>query len=573
MPAEVRVSRSDPIYNAHGYLTKVPYTAILPFIEALTSPGDLVLDVFAGSGMTGVAAAVTGRRAELRDISALGRHIGTNYLTPIPERELREAGQRVVARATQRLGDAYVVPCAACTQQCEMSKAIWTFRYACPSCGEAVNYYQRFKEAGWVKASMTCAHCAAPFNPRGAARVGELPVLDCVRCSCSRVLREQTHHQPAEIDLDQFSFPDVRISPRRQMFQASALAKHGLSSTASFFTARNLAALAALRDEILSEPAEATREKLLFCFTAILARASKRYQWHPKRPLNASNHNYYIAPVFYEWNVFELFGRKVEAATRADRRLLQEARARGLDELPQTAYRLGSADALDLADGSVDLVFTDPPFGSNIFYSDMNLFQEVWLGVQTDHTNEAVVDRIPSTDGRTAERYEALLVASLLECRRVLKPGGHLALVFSNSTGAMWSLIQRAIAASGLRLLHVSVLDKGQRSVKGLASGFEDVVTSDLVLTMRKERASLMELEEPPKRALDAVLGEALASTTAAVSPTAIYLLVVKEFLRNGWRLEAVDVAEIRNRVSALGLHVNPATGLFAPDGDAGIAA
>ena len=42
LPPEVSVRRSaDPIYMAHGYLTKVPVRAIIPFLEAFTKPGDL----------------------------------------------------------------------------------------------------------------------------------------------------------------------------------------------------------------------------------------------------------------------------------------------------------------------------------------------------------------------------------------------------------------------------------------------------------------------------------------------------------------------------------------------------
>ena len=47
-------------------------------------------------------------------------------------------------------------------------------------------------------------------------------------------------------------------------------------------------------------------------------------------------------------------------------------------------YELASVDALKhLGAESVDYVFTDPPFGSNIFYSDMSLFHEAWLGRRT----------------------------------------------------------------------------------------------------------------------------------------------------------------------------------------------
>ena len=60
LPKDVWASRSDPVYMAHSYLTTVPVGAIEPFIEAFTKPGDVVLDPFAGSGMTGVAAAAVG---------------------------------------------------------------------------------------------------------------------------------------------------------------------------------------------------------------------------------------------------------------------------------------------------------------------------------------------------------------------------------------------------------------------------------------------------------------------------------------------------------------------------------
>ena len=36
-------------------------------------------------------------------------------------------------------------------------------------------------------------------------------------------------------------------------------------------------------------------------------------------------------------------------------------------------------------------VVTDPPLGSNIFYCDMSLFREAWLGRMTDNAREAVV--------------------------------------------------------------------------------------------------------------------------------------------------------------------------------------
>jgi len=54
--ADIREGKNDPIYNAHGYHTKVPPRGIIPYILHYTEPGDLTLDPSCGSGMTGVAA-------------------------------------------------------------------------------------------------------------------------------------------------------------------------------------------------------------------------------------------------------------------------------------------------------------------------------------------------------------------------------------------------------------------------------------------------------------------------------------------------------------------------------------
>jgi DNA modification methylase len=566
IPTEVSVKRSDPIYNAHGYLTKVPVTAIEPFIEALSKPGDVVLDMYGGSGMTGIAAGMLGRRGEVRDISTLGRHIGSNYVNLVEPEALRAEADRVVARAVERLGAVYAARCEACAETGVLSRTVWSYVYECARCRRCINYYKAFQVSGWKKKDMKCPHCQGPFITRGSRRLREEPVLDTISCRCSKRLLNQVHADPINpVALDRFAFPEVLIGEDRQMFQASALKKNGLLTIASFFSERNLAALAALHEEIAGVKDDRLRSKLLFAFTAVLARASKRYQWHPKRPLNAANQNYYIAPVFYEWNVYDLFGRKVEAVLRSDEYIRQRMDELGVEEFGEVNYLIGSADAIALGDNSVDYVFTDPPFGSNIFYSDMNLFQEAWLEDFTDHENEAVVDRSGNagngTRRRTVARYERLMTDSLREAHRVLKPAGWLSLVFSNSSGEMWALVQRAVHAAGFVLESVAILNKGQRSVKGLASGFENVVTVDLILSMRKVASDEQtRLVEAPSGALAIAVNDVLAKD-ASPTPSHVYVGVIRDYLRRGWDVSELDVSGIGIVLQTLGYEVNPATG------------
>lgn len=568
LPTEIRVRRSaDPIYMAHGYLTKVPVAAIVPFIEAFTQPGELILDPFAGSGMTGVAAVVTGRRAILSDISRLGQHIALNYVNLVDPSALRRTAAAVIRAARSRVRGLYEVPCAHCGRPGELVKAVWSQDYVCSRCGTTFTYYRVLKAANW-RSGLHCPSCGCWLERRSLQRVGETMVLEAVLCPLSTTQREQ---EPMGVEPPRFPqferWPDFPIEPDREMFRRSALARHGLTSTAAFFSRRNLTALVALRDAILSVEDDALRSKLMFAFTAIVARASKRYQWSLQRPLNAQNQTYYISPVFYEWNVFDLFERKVEAAIASD----DMVRGYGPLFAPvvDVTYHLTSADDLwYLPDNSVDYVFTDPPFGSNIFYSDMNLFQEAWLGEFTDRSKEAVI-ATSIRNGASAERYEGLLTAALQECHRVLKPGRWLSMVFSNSRGDVWAMAQRALKRSGLELVpeRLSSLDKGQRSIKGLASGWEGVVTSDLVLSARKPLGDhVPEPVMPAKERIEQSVAAVMASSSSSTltTPSRVYLAVIQRYLERHWDLEPLHFGKIIEALDAQGYAIEPETAMLA---------
>jgi len=344
-----------------------------------------------------------------------------------------------------------------------------------------------------------------------------------------------------------------------------------MTETANFFSPRNAIALLELWRAISCVKEDRVRKKLRFAFTAILPRASRRYQWSPKRPLNAQNQTYYIAPIYYEWNVFELFQRKVAAALRADRDLFEGTRslfrtASGGD----VSYELASADRLaHLADESSDYVFTDPPFGSNIFYSDMSLFQEAWLGETTDNSSEAVVYTTGKQKNGAAERYELLLRQAFGEAYRVLKPGRFMSVVFGNSSGRIWGLVQRALRDAGFKATpaHVAVLDKGQRSVKGLSSGSEGVVTVDLIVTVQKPRSRRLAKDVSPLSDGDAtsLIHEAIADLSGKDSknPSHVYARILTKAIQKHLTLDDLHLSDVLVALRQAGYQVDPKSGLL----------
>ena len=120
--SDVSEGKNNPIYNAHSYHTKVPHPAIMRYIMHYTQPGDIILDGFAGTGMTGVAAQMCAnpdaetkakieretafagynkpiwgiRHAVLGDLSPVASFIAYNYNTPVNVRAF-EIEARILA--------------------------------------------------------------------------------------------------------------------------------------------------------------------------------------------------------------------------------------------------------------------------------------------------------------------------------------------------------------------------------------------------------------------------------------------------------------------------------------------
>lgn len=572
LPATVTAPRTDPVYNCHAYLTKVPIAAIVPFIDAFTKPGERVADFFAGSGMTGLAARSRGRSAALSDISVLGQHICHGYLAPVIAERFRAAADSVIAQARAALGNLYQTERKADGRELELTRTVWSFSYICPACDKPMVYFEHVS-AG-QSAPEKCPACPAPFERRRWARGEDVPVEVVVDgIAGKQVAQEVTARDEARIALASADarlgeIPSQTIERDREMYSRSGLGKAGLTRTADFFSARNALGLFELWRAISGVEDAAIRRKLQFAFTAILPRASRRYQWSAQRPLNAQNQTYYIAPVYYEWNVFELFGRKVEAALRAD----LELAALQSDSTPQSVdYALASADNLaHLKDASIDYVFTDPPFGSNIFYSDMSLFHEAWLGSTTDNGSEAVVHTTGTRKAGSATRYEALLCGAFTEAFRVLKPGRFMSVVFGNSSGKIWGLVQRALRDAGFTAapVHVAVLDKGQRSVKGLSSGSEGVVTVDLIITVQKPADTVAGDAPEPERADAAkLIREAVATMRrdALPTPSHLYASILQRAIAQHLLLDQLHLSDVLIALGQAGYGVDRKSGRLEP--------
>ena len=208
--ADVSEGKNDPIYNAHSYHTKVPHKAIMRYILHYTEPGDIVLDGFCGTGMTGVAAQMCGdrdtvmslgywvekdgtilqeetdesgkkvwkpfsklgaRKALLNDLSPAATFIAYNYNTPVDIKAFEKEAKRILKEVEEECGWMYETRHSD-GRKGKINYTIWSDVFICPECAEEVIFWEAAvdKKAGKVRDSFPCSKCEATLTKRTMER-------------------------------------------------------------------------------------------------------------------------------------------------------------------------------------------------------------------------------------------------------------------------------------------------------------------------------------------------------------------------------------------------------------------
>jgi len=489
--------KNTPIYNAHSYHTKVPPQGIEPYILHYTNPEDLVLDPFCGSGMTGVAAMKHGRAVILNDLSPAACHIAKNYCTPVSLDLFRQEFNKIESDVKDEFDWLYGTTCD-CGREAIIQYTIWSDVYVCPNCGSDIILWEEGVEhsSGQVKETFRCPNdaCNREWRKRDVTWVRSTPVRTNYTCpECKRKegpTKELEKKKISEIDAATIPYwhPKVPFDQSREMWRA-VHGDHGITDSSRFYTKRNLWALARLWMEVDRVGDKVVSEHLRFIITSCFGHLELLTRYKFGRGGNSAlNGTLYIGSITVEDNPLRLLKTKISQVTRAFQEL--SAEVNGWNSFIIT----GSASKLTIPDTSIDYIFTDPPFGSNIFYSDLNFLWESWLGCMTDEKKEAVV-HVKHKDKNTLSDYKRLMTESLQEMYRVLKPNHWATLIFSNSDDDVWAAIQEAAQIAGFVVRGGREFDKLQRSYKGTkgAKGEEKVATKDVILNLHKPRVPIVQ--------------------------------------------------------------------------------
>ena len=482
----IRAGKNTYVYDAHTYHTKVPPEGIAKLIEYYTAPGEVVLDPFCGSGMTGVAAGNLGRKALLSDLSPAATFIARHLNTPIDAGAYLKAVRGLLQDAAELEAKLYNTPCRNCGTLTAMLYTVWSYGVICSACEREFILWDVARDekpsvrASKILSEFACPHCKTHLKKRGLKRTQRRPVQVGYKC-CARGLKEQTaplcdHDHQTLAGIQNEGVPPTLWYPKDRFPEGINTRQPiaaGIGRVDQAYTTRALYAMAWLWHRALEWPDPQIGGKLLFTLTSLYQRVtvfSEFRFWGG----SGNTANYNVPFISNEQNVFRAFQRKAntiswyfQAAPKRDRDVdVRKSSACSLSHVP---------------DKSVDYVFTDPPFGGNINYSEMNFLWESWLKEHTDTREEAIINAV---QGKGCAEYSSLLARAFRECRRVLKDRGWMTVIFHNSSAEVWTALQRAISDAGFAVRGTQTFDKEHGTFKQFVS--DNAVGYDLILHCRK---------------------------------------------------------------------------------------
>lgn len=380
----------------------------------------------------------------------------------------------------------------------EIDFTVWSDVFVCPQCGDEFIFWDVAiqKKTGKVKKKFKCPNCNAEISKRQGERTIRSKYDQALDQSIKQVEQFPRHvvysigndrfgKEPDEFDfavldkIEQWHIPHWYPTDRMPEGQESRRNDpSGLTHVHHFFTKRNLWTFATLFD--------AARE-------SVFSRQLKQFIVGSYRLISKhGKHNVERRTTSggFGWVNAGLSGTLYIGSLPAEQSALfffEKRLSKYFYEGTQKASVIISTESTTADHGLsnvYDYIFTDPPFGGNLMYSELNFMWESWLGVKTNNSPEAITNGV---QGKALPDYQLLMRKCFERYYQALKPGRWMTVEFHNSENAVWNAIHEALERVGFVIADVRVLDKQEGSFKQVTSSGATKV--DLVISCYKPKS------------------------------------------------------------------------------------
>lgn len=152
----------------------------------------------------------------------------------------------------------------------------------------------------------------------------------------------------------------------------------------------------------------------------------------------------------------------------------------------KTAYiSCGDSACTDIAEKSVNVVVTDPPFFDNVHYSELADFFHIWINYILENSSQTSTRRKEEVQDTDPELFVQKLAFVFRECHRVLKDGGLLVFTYHHSRPEGWTTVYDAIRKAGFSVIQ-SYPIKAEMSVSVSIQQAKVPIHLDLIIVCQK---------------------------------------------------------------------------------------
>lgn len=535
--ADVSEGKKEPVYNAHSYHTKVPYKAIMRYILHYTKPGDIVFDGFCGSGMTAVAAQMCGcpdsgfklqvesempgikwgaRKAIISDLSPAATFISSIYNTAVNTDVVETRLKEILKSCTKKYSWMYetththesrtpVIGIDGSPIIGHINYTVWSDVFVCPSCSAEFSFWDVAVDAqtGKVSSEFQCPSCHSLLRKRDCEHakvtffdkyIGatqsvskQVPVLISYQAEGKEFLKKPSEEDIALIEKASQVKCDHALPTMKWMTgeKTQEPIRYGIEYIHQIYFERTQVILGTVWNEIRSLDNVAEREKqaMMSALTGVMLSLTKlqRFKLFSGFPNMILSGTLYIGSLQREWNPLDWIEGKLGSILKLKSRI---------NTFPANGALISTNSTTDKSiypEDSVDYIFTDPPFGNNLDYSELNAIWESWLKVQTNNAQEAIMHPIQK---KGLAEYQGLMERCFRTYYKVLKPNRWMTVEFHNSKNAVWNAIQEAFNRAGFIVADIRIINKQQGSFNQItASG---AVQQDLVISAYKPKESFV---------------------------------------------------------------------------------
>jgi len=454
-------------YWIHKFWARKPTNVVRAYIEHFTKAGEILLDPFCGSGVIPVEAFFLGRKVTGSDLNPFATFLTRITAIPCDLHKLRNAFTEVESAVEDKINALYETPCPNCMKTAYIISTVWL------NSDKPTHVF------------IECPHC------QQAKKKGYRQLIRTRRQDIASINKAE---KEAASNLNRFKYPTDKLP-----HDADA------ETVDQLFSKRNLCALCLLMDAISKVKDKDARDLLKLTFTANLEPVSKLVplrssrlekgvvpagSWYEKR--------FRISRNRVEGNVWYYFYHRFKKTLRAKEDSNNQLKnhdirfneARTFGELrndenilvaTQSACNLRTPP-LQIPDGTVDYIFTDPPYAGSVPYFGLCTMWAAWLGYKTDYENEVIVDE---RRGKTPDLYRKDLIEVFKELHRVLKKDRYCTLWFHYKDPDIWFALLKAAEYAGFD--KVALVPQRQAKISGTMGGNpETAITGDFVVTFKR---------------------------------------------------------------------------------------